>query len=274
MISVGIIVKNEVRKLPRAILSIMNQTYQDFELLIIDDFSNDGTKEYLEKINNPKIKCFFNKEWKGKGYNRNLLIKEFKYPYIAWQDADDISYPNRLKIFSSIIEKENPDIILGGIDIYQYDQLLQTYLPYFEKNNDAINLMFIQGNPLPFASSCFKKDLYDKIGPYVENGSYVDYFLEDTLIWTKWLKFAKISFTKEPVYRNNVDYQKIQKRKFVQNKYDIYNIVLLPMILDNYTLPEIFPNLDWTNPNTEKATKIMVNKIFIEKIGYKYFWRI
>ena len=80
------------------IKSIINQTYFDWKLTIVDDNSNKKTKNILEKFStNKKIKIYWLKKNKGAGFCRNYALKKTKSPYIAFIDSDDIWKKNKLK---------------------------------------------------------------------------------------------------------------------------------------------------------------------------------
>jgi len=81
-----------------AIDSILNQTYKDFEFIICDDGSNDGTYEMVKNLtkNDSRVILIKNNENKGLAYSLNHCLSIAKGKYIARMDADDISMPDRL----------------------------------------------------------------------------------------------------------------------------------------------------------------------------------
>ena len=80
-----------------AIQSVLNQTYRNWELLIVDDCSSDNTDEILAQINNPQIRCFKNAQNCGAALSRNKALKEAKGQWIAFLDSDDIWMPDKLE---------------------------------------------------------------------------------------------------------------------------------------------------------------------------------
>lgn len=80
-----------------SVMSILNQTYQNFELLIVDDGSTDATWNVLEEIKNNKIKLFRFENNKGRPFARNFLLDKAQGKYIAWLDADDFAYESRIE---------------------------------------------------------------------------------------------------------------------------------------------------------------------------------
>lgn len=80
-----------------SILSVCNQTYKNWELLIVDDCSTDTTKEIMAKINDPRIKIFYNERNSGAAVSRNKALREAKGQWIAFLDSDDLWMPDKLE---------------------------------------------------------------------------------------------------------------------------------------------------------------------------------
>ena len=96
-----------------AIESILEQSYSNVELLIVDDASNDNTVKIIEeycKISK-NIKLFKNKENVGLTKNLNFLINQSTGVFIARQDDDDYSLPDRLSVQVKTIKKNNLDFV-------------------------------------------------------------------------------------------------------------------------------------------------------------------
>ena len=88
---------NRPNLLPRAIKSILNQTFTDYEIIIVDDASTDHTPEVLSEFNDPRIRSFRHKINKGQSAARNLGIYHARGEYIAFLDDDDECVPTRLE---------------------------------------------------------------------------------------------------------------------------------------------------------------------------------
>lgn len=98
LISVYLPTKNRLSTLQRAIASVIGQTYTNFELIVVDDASTDGTWEYLQSIQNDKIKIFRNEVSKGAPFCRNIAIKNAKGRFVTGLDDDDEFLPKRLEV--------------------------------------------------------------------------------------------------------------------------------------------------------------------------------
>ncbi len=101
--------------LKTSIASVLEQDFEDFELLICDDGSTDGTFELLKKIAgaDPRIRLLKNKKNRRAGYARNRCIRAAKGNFIAIMDADDISAKSRLRMQYDYL-KQHPDIDFVG----------------------------------------------------------------------------------------------------------------------------------------------------------------
>ncbi len=107
MFSVIIPTYNRCDFLKSAVDSVLNQTCDDYELIIIDDGSCDGTRELINSYNDPKIKYFY-QEKKGPAAARNRGISESQGEYIAFLDSDDRWVSKKLEEVLKAI-KNNPD---------------------------------------------------------------------------------------------------------------------------------------------------------------------
>ena len=104
-ISVIMPVYNSAAYLSEAIQSVLNQTFQDFELLIIDDGSTDGSQEKILSYTDNRIKLFENSENRGPSYSRNKGFSYSQGTYIAFVDADDIALPDKFEKQFSYMEQ-------------------------------------------------------------------------------------------------------------------------------------------------------------------------
>ena len=101
---------NSYLYLNETIKSIINQSYVNWKLIIVDDCSNKKTKALLKKFDNKKkIKIYWLKKNRGAGYCRNFAIKKTNLKYLAFIDSDDIWKKNKLKNQINFMEKNNLD---------------------------------------------------------------------------------------------------------------------------------------------------------------------
>ncbi|RJP58329.1 MAG: glycosyltransferase [Ignavibacteriales bacterium] len=115
MISVILPVYNGEKYLREAIDSVLNQTFSDFELLILNDGSTDSTEEVVKSYSDGRIR-YFNLEHKGLPSTLNFGLQEAKFDYIARMDSDDICHPVRFEKQIDFLQA-NPDIDLLGSNL-------------------------------------------------------------------------------------------------------------------------------------------------------------
>ncbi len=98
---------NSEKYLKSTIRSVINQSFKQWELIIIDDNSNNRTKKILKSLKNKKIKIKFLKNNKGAAYCRNLAIKNSFGKYLAFIDSDDIWNKKKLSLQFNFMEKND-----------------------------------------------------------------------------------------------------------------------------------------------------------------------
>lgn len=111
LVSVIIPTYNRANVIERAIRSVLNQTYDNIEIIIVDDKSEDNTKEIVDKIDDNRIRYFFLEENKGACFARNYGIEISNGKYIAFQDSDDEWINNKLEKQIQFLEKNKLDVV-------------------------------------------------------------------------------------------------------------------------------------------------------------------
>ncbi len=114
-------VYNGERFLVDAIESVLRQSFRDFELLVLDNGSTDGSASIAAACDDPRIRIFRNETNLGLVKSRNLGIREARGRYVAFLDCDDIALPHRLRIQHEFLE-DNPEFALVGSRILLIDE--------------------------------------------------------------------------------------------------------------------------------------------------------
>lgn len=170
---------NRSNFIPIAIKSVLNQTYSNFELIIVDDGSTDNTKEVVLSITDPRIQ-YHKKENRERGAARNYGCNKAKGDYIVFFDSDDIMYQNCLSTAYEFIKKNNPIIFHLAYEIRDSNnKLLQTI-----NHLKDINHLLIKGNPLSCINVFIRSDAAKK-ELFVEDRTMAGF--ED---WELWLRMA------------------------------------------------------------------------------------
>lgn len=172
LVSVIIPSYNRAKFIVNSIQSVLNQTYTNFELIVVDDCSTDNSIQLIKKINNPKINLIIQEENKGACVARNTGIKYAKGKYIAFLDSDDQWYPNKLEKQVNIIEKSNPNIGFVDCGFIRYSDIEKKVVSINIPNkrgelfHDALRYCVISA-----AGSCalIKKDVFKKSGLWDPN---------------------------------------------------------------------------------------------------------
>lgn len=126
MVSVVMPAYNAEKFIGRAIDSVLAQTYGDFEFIIIEDCSTDGTLRIIESYDDKRIRLFKNNANKGIAYSTNIGLRESRGEYIALLDDDDMAAAERLEIQAGYLDSHPEIDILGGrsIVVDEHDSFL------------------------------------------------------------------------------------------------------------------------------------------------------
>tara|TARA_B100000963_G_scaffold357352_1_gene379321 strand:- start:1238 stop:2284 length:1047 start_codon:yes stop_codon:yes gene_type:complete len=147
---------NAEKYIKDSVESILDQTYKNIELIVMNDGSDDESQKILDRINDKRIKKHKNKINKGIPFCFNKLINYANGDYIAFMDADDISHKNRLKDQLIYIEKYNLDVC--GTSAQTFGNNEKKVIRVLENYND-IKFIMIFGNPIINSSAMFKANI-------------------------------------------------------------------------------------------------------------------
>ena len=115
-VSVIIPFHNACKYLESAVLSVLNQTFSDFELILIDDGSTDGGSSVLQAVSDSRIRFYRNEKNVGIPAARNQGIQYANGEYLAWLDGDDLSLPDRIQKQVALFDR-NPNLGLCGTSV-------------------------------------------------------------------------------------------------------------------------------------------------------------
>ncbi|WP_372371335.1 glycosyltransferase [Candidatus Uabimicrobium sp. HlEnr_7] len=189
MISIILPVYNAAEFICDAVGSIQDQTYRDYELIIIDDGSTDTTANLLQQLQkrDTRIRIITSKKNKGIVDALNTGIRNACYPYIARMDADDFCYPQRLELQYQFLQ-DNPQVgavsCLVKCEMLSENKGMQNFVAWTNtllSDNDIYRYRFVE-TPVIHPSVMFRKQLIDKYGYYNDNS-----FPEDYELWLRWL---------------------------------------------------------------------------------------
>jgi glycosyltransferase involved in cell wall biosynthesis len=195
-VSVVIPAYNAMAYLPETMESVLNQNFNDFEVIVVNDGSSDETEEWVSQIIDPRVKLI-SQENKGLAGARNTGIHHAQGEYITFLDADDLWEPSKIEKQVRILE-ENPEVAL-----------VYTWVSYIDEKGESTGRVFknqaegdvwkklIEHNIVECGSvAMVRRSCLETVGLFDQNlGSYV----ED---WDMWLRMASrypFKVVKEPL---------------------------------------------------------------------------
>lgn len=214
-VSVIIPTYNRANLVGKAIKSVLSQTYQDFEIIVIDDGSTDNTEETVKSFNNFKIRYICHSDNRGISAARNTGIRASRGEYIALLDSDDEWLPEKLDKQIKILQDGPPE--LGVV----YSDLL-----YIDENGKNMNKLrnpkkegYIYEDLLgencigPPSTLLIRKECFHKVGLFDDlvNG------MEDWDLSIRIAKYYRFSHIKIPLMKYRLHSNQISKNLRVKN---------------------------------------------------------
>ena len=206
-ISVVIPTYNSLLYLKEAINSVINQSYENWEILIIDNHSDDGTDKYVENLNNIRIKYYKIQNYGIIAKSRNLGIRLSKGKYIAFLDSDDSWHKDKLLICMNVFKKNNCDFISHNFSLNKN----------FKKNKkikikkiSSFKKFYSSFNPIFCSGVVLKKSILDDVS-FSEKNKYNG--TEDYLLWLTLLLNEKTFI----LIKNILGFYRVHNSNFSRN---------------------------------------------------------
>jgi len=180
LISVLLPVYNCEQYVEKAIQSILDQTYTNFELLIIDDYSNDNSGEIINNFTkfDDRVSVIRNDDNLGITKSLNKLLSLAKGKFIARQDADDISQKERFHLQLDFLQKKNLDVVYTRSKRIDNRKIIPGFSFYFPQR-----IVVRYKNPFIHGTLFAKKNVINNLGGYDERFIYSqDYKLVTDLL--------------------------------------------------------------------------------------------
>lgn len=171
LISVIMSVFNNEKDVNDAVESILNQTYNNFEFLIMDDASEDDTLSILKNFKDKRIKLFHNEQNIGLTKSLNVLISKSKGHFIARQDADDLSLKTRFEDQINVLQNKNVKACTTRAKIKNSKKIIPKWSFYIPQN-----VAIKYKNPFIHGTLMIDKETLEKIGKYDERFKYAQDF--------------------------------------------------------------------------------------------------
>jgi len=168
LVSIVIPVHNGEEYIKEAIDSCLNQTYENIEIIVVDDKSTDNTLKILQEYRD-SITVIPVEKQNGLGNVLNIGIRASNGEYIARMDADDVMYPNRIgKQVEYMQEHPNCVAVGGQIDIIDKDGNITGHREYAIEDEDIKKNMFLF-QPFAHPAVMLRRSALEDVGLYPEN---------------------------------------------------------------------------------------------------------
>ena len=240
----------------QAVESVLNQSFQDYELLIIDDGSTDNSKDIIESYaDHPKIKVIYQQN-KGLNITNNIALRLANGKYIMRLDADDYLVDNALEKMTNILEADD-DLGLVFPDYFLVDH--ENNITAEIKRHDFGEDVKLMDQPAHGACTVIRTDFLKAVGGYDETYSCQDGYE----LWIKFISHFKVSNIKEPLFYYRQHGQNLTSnenrildtRKLIKENFISKNQISLPNTIG------IVP---------VRNTRIGKNPLAFTKLGDKY----
>ncbi len=222
LISIIMAAYNAEKTINQAISSVLNQTYPNFELLVINDCSKDETAKLVKDIaaKDSRVRLISNAKNSGVSYTRKHGLKEAKGSWIAILDSDDAWAPEKLEKQISLQERMNADLLFTGSAFM--DSGGQPIDWYLHAPEEVTYRQLLKQNVLSNSSVLVRKELYAK------HYAIGDGMHEDFAIWLSILKEGKKAYgVDEPllIYRIAKSSKSGNKVKAAKMNWNTYRYV-------------------------------------------------
>lgn len=162
-----------------AIESILNQTYQNFELIVLDDCSSDNSAEVIKSFTDKRIVYHRNEQNAGLANNLNIGLQMASGEYIARMDGDDVSLPERLQTQIDFLAN-HPDIDLCSCGMEMFGKDDKVWMREPDPEEVKITMLFY--SPVLHASAMWRKSSFDRHNLAYRQGAFP---AEDYDLWSR-----------------------------------------------------------------------------------------
>lgn len=198
-VSVVIPTYNRVNNLKRALESVLNQTYENLEIIVVSDGSTDGTDNFMNSFRKRDSRIEYVSYFPNKGgnYARNRGIKAAQGEYIAFLDDDDEWEKEKIELQLNEIKKNpNVGLVYTGINII-YNQENINYYSLPKKSGNLSKDILISNHIGTTSSVMVKTDLVHNVGMFDENLRA----LQDYDLWIRICQKTEVSYVNKPLVR-------------------------------------------------------------------------
>jgi len=197
-VSVVIPTYNRAHLLGGAIQSVLSQTYQDFELIVVDDGSTDDTEEVVRSFSDERLRHIrLEENSRTAAVPRNTGIKIATGEYLAFLDSDDEWLPQKLEKQVKAFEEASPKVGIVYTGMWWIRDNEKTYLPFSSviQKEGNIGKELLKRNFVWGSVALVKKECFNRVGMFDEKLSYG----EDCDMWLRVSKYYDFKLIDEPL---------------------------------------------------------------------------
>ena len=251
-LSVCMPVYNAQEYLKEAIDSILNQTYKNFEFIIIDDGSTDESLSIIKNYSDQRIKLYINDVNKGLPYTRNLGLSYCSGEYIALMDADDIAHRERFEKQIEFLNHYPEYGVVGSDTTIIVDNKIRSRVHKYGSYSD-VSVGLICNNTLSNSTAMFRRAIVEQYHIYYRKECFV---AQDYAFWVDLSKYSKIAKIHQPLLNYRTGHENISKKS------KINKVTERKQILDQIRIRA----LENLSISLEKKDKELFNEIFSENV--------
>jgi glycosyltransferase involved in cell wall biosynthesis len=192
-ISVITVYHNRHLGIEDSVFSILNQTHDSFEYIIIDDASTDDTSNTLSKLSHPRLRVVRNEKNIGLTRSLNKAISISRGSLVAIHGAGDISHPTRLEK-QSLFLNNNPTYVVVGVRFSNRNVELNTYTNVTLGNDIHRSNIYSHGEVM------FRRNIFEKVGGYND----LFYFAQDRDLWLRMALHGNLGHIEEYLYERRI----------------------------------------------------------------------
>jgi glycosyltransferase involved in cell wall biosynthesis len=153
---------------------VLGQVFKDYELMLVDDGSSDGSWELIQSFPDKRIRSYRFDQNLGVGFARNFAIEKVDSEYVAFLDADDLAHPSRFAVQAAYLDSR-PDIGAIASRAWITDSVKRSKYPFESLSPEEISVTLVFRNPLVTSSILIRRQLLIPFPSDSEPGR--DYYL-------------------------------------------------------------------------------------------------
>ncbi|MBI4845848.1 MAG: glycosyltransferase [Candidatus Omnitrophica bacterium] len=217
--------------LKKAVASVLNQSFKDFELIIIDDGSEDETESFIRTINDPRLK-YIKQPHQGVSFSRNSGVKAATGSFICFLDSDDWFKPDKLKKTYDYIKRYPEYKIFHTEEIWYRNKELLTQKTIHKKPDGYVFKNALKLCCISISTAAISREIFTQIGMFDENLPAC----EDYDFWLRVSAEFPVKLIPEFMTEKKGGHQdQLSKKHPAMDKFRIYSI---KKIIDNNRLSD------------------------------------